>query len=89
MKCPVCVEQGLKSKLYGGGGSRTLMSWQPYHDEDGTYHNHDPNRGTYHYECSNGHALQMNVLDKCPGCDYGMRELKAVPQTQKNSPAAS
>lgn len=71
MKCIKCVEQGLKSKLYNLGSSITLMGWSPYFDEEGIYHNHNPNTRTTTYECSNGHYFNVAGHDKCPNCDYG------------------
>lgn len=55
MKCPECVEQGLKSRMYVGYSTRTLMSAHPFYDEDGNYHHGDPNKTTTNYSCSNGH----------------------------------
>jgi len=71
-KCPKCVEQGKRSKLYGGdGGTRTLMSFTVYHDEDGQYHSHDPNRLTSGYQCSEGHRFSVTYSSACPSCTYG------------------
>lgn len=73
MKCPICVEQGRKSRLYGGMGTRTAMGWTAFYDEDGAFHSHDPNWGAYGYQCSNGHSLTLQELRSCPSCDYGER----------------
>jgi hypothetical protein len=73
MKCEECVEAGEKSRVTGGGGSRTLMGHSPYYDEDGIYHNHDPNTMTSSYSCSNGHRWVTKGKGRCPadGCDHG------------------
>lgn len=55
MRCPECEREGKKSKVYVGMSTRTLMGWQPYYDEDGKFHNDDPNHTTTEYDCSNGH----------------------------------
>ena len=59
MKCPKCEEEGKRSKVYVGGSSSTLLGWTPYYDEDGNYHNNDPNRITTNYSCSEGHNFMI------------------------------
>ena len=71
MKCPVCIEKGLKSSVYPGFGSCTAMYCAPYYDEDGKYHNHDMNTSTYSYSCSQGHKWTVSSNEKCPSCDFG------------------
>jgi hypothetical protein len=72
MKCPKCVELGMKSCVYGGDvGESTLMYCAPYYDEDGKYHNHDMNSTTYRLHCSNGHRWVETVRGQCPSCDWG------------------
>ena len=61
MKCPVCVEKGLKSCVYEGGTQTTLMCGQSYYDEDGNYHYNDPNTLTTSYSCSNGHRWSVST----------------------------
>jgi len=55
--CPICERMSLKSQVYTGGTIGTLMGWMPYYDEDGNYHNEDPNKYTTHYSCSQGHGF--------------------------------
>jgi len=55
MKCPKCVEKGLKSCVYVGTTHTTLMYASPYYDEEGNYHYNDPNTRYTEYSCSNGH----------------------------------
>lgn len=71
MKCPQCVKEGKKSIVYPGSSSTTNMHWDPYYDEDGKYHSHDPNHHTKDYCCSKGHMWIKSGLDRCPNCDYG------------------
>ena len=71
MKCPDCVDLDQKSKVYPKGGSTTLMGWDPYYDEDGSYHSHDPNHHTQSFSCSYGHKWSVSGLKKCLNCDYG------------------
>lgn len=53
--CPVCQKKGLKSKVYYKYSTRTLMGWETYWDEEGNYHNEDPNYTTHYFRCSLGH----------------------------------
>ena len=55
MKCPQCVKEGKRSKVYPHGGSVTAMYCPPFYDEDGKYHNHDSNTRTQSFSCSEGH----------------------------------
>jgi hypothetical protein len=73
MKCSECVKNGLTSRVYDHGSTRTLMGWVPYYDEDGKPHNHDPNATTYGYRCSRGHHWVIKHKPPCgaPGCPYG------------------
>lgn len=73
MKCPECVEQGKKSRVYPGVGATTLMGWSSYYDEDGQFHKHDPNTTTTGYRCSEGHTWQRESVSPCPNCLYGRR----------------
>lgn len=68
MKCPFCVEQGLRSKIYPrGGGFVTLMGTRSFYDEDGNGHDHDPNWRTSSYRCSNLHNWSRSSRGGC--CD--------------------
>lgn len=60
MKCPICVKEGLKSRVYVGGTQATLMYATPYYDEDGNYHSNDPNTRYTDYSCSNGHKWTIS-----------------------------
>jgi len=71
MKCPYCVEEGKKSCVTEQGGSTTCMGWEAYYDEDGKYHNHNPNHHSGGYYCSNGHSWAESYLSRCGNCDYG------------------
>jgi hypothetical protein len=66
MKCPVCTEQQLKSNVYPGMSSTTLMWCAPYYDEDGIYHHHDMNRTRSEYSCTQGHAWSVTSHPICP-----------------------
>jgi hypothetical protein len=75
MLCPVCVEEGKKSILYGGdSGMSTCMAFSSYHDEDGKYHHHNPNSMSYTYNCSNGHEFVKWGSSKCGSCNFGSDE---------------
>lgn len=76
MKCPVCEQQGKKSTLRGGGSFTTCMCGETYWDEDGKYHNHDPNRISTGYHCSNGHEFSVSSRSPCQSCEYGHEKPK-------------
>lgn len=61
MQCPECQKEGKKSKVYQGMSTTTLLGWIPYWDEEGKYHNDNPNTTTTEYSCSNGHRW-TNVI---------------------------
>lgn len=70
-KCPICLDQGWKSRVHGGdGGYRTLMAFSSFWDEAGVRHSHDPNWLTSQYQCSNGHAFAVKSRQPCPAGDY-------------------
>jgi hypothetical protein len=71
MKCPICVSVGQTSKFYwDSGGYGTSMCGDSYYDEDGKYHNHDPNVEKRSCRCSRGHEFLVAVRHKC-WCGHG------------------
>lgn len=58
MKCPVCQTEGLRSFVYPGMSSGTLMNIHLYYDEDGNEVVEDPNTYTTQYKCSEGHSFR-------------------------------
>ena len=70
MICSECKEQGLKSKVYPGTSSATLMWCPPFYDEEGNFHNHDANTITSEYSCSNGHSWTESSHGTC-WCGWG------------------
>jgi hypothetical protein len=72
MRCPQCKEESKKSVVYPGLSTTTLMGWFPYYDEEGNYHNHDPNIHTTAYRCSNEHRWIIKEQLGCttPNCTY-------------------
>jgi len=71
MICEKCKEQGLKSTVRILPGTSTLMYSAPFYDENGVYHDHDPNHHSGGYRCSNGHQWRVSYQASCPNCDYG------------------
>lgn len=65
MKCPRCIEESQKSKVYVGISTSTLLHSPPFYDEEGRFHYHDPNTTTTHYSCSNDHDWQESACNKC------------------------
>jgi len=76
MKCLQCVEKGERSSISIGANTTTLMGHTPYYDEDGVFHNHNPNRSTVVYSCSKGHSWTVSSKMKCPAikCDWNKEE---------------
>ena len=70
MICPECKKEGLKSRVYVGPSTSTLMYCEPFYDEDGKLHIHDLNMRTTNYSCSNGHTWSENHSGKC-WCGWG------------------
>lgn len=76
MKCPTCIEDGQKSKVFDRGSRRTMLNNSTWYDEEGNVHHHDTNITTTGYECSNGHKFEISKRGiPCPSfpddCDYG------------------
>ena len=65
LKCPECVELGLRSTVTVGVGMTTLMNTHQFYDEDGKYHFHDPNHSSTSYTCSQGHEWSTSHVSKC------------------------
>ena len=54
-KCPECVRLGQRSILHIGATTTTLLATSRYYDEDGVYHENNPNTRGTEYWCSAGH----------------------------------
>lgn len=81
MICPKCKELGLKSTVTSYGSMSTLMGYPTYYDEDGNVHQHDSNRVTSDYRCSEGHRfISERKGSPCPSypknCDFSGGEEK-------------
>lgn len=71
MKCPECITEGKKSKIFPGMSTVTAMYCAPFYDEDGKYHHHDLNTTTTSYSCSEGHDWSDSHQGQCGSCDWG------------------
>lgn len=79
MKCPECEKQELRSKVFPGASTMTTLSNQPFYDEDGEYHDHDPNATIAYYSCSQGHHWAARQYHTCEcGWTWGEPEIKVV-----------
>lgn len=85
MKCPQCIAEGKKSTVSSDGSMSTLMGFMTWCDEDGNTHQHDRNKVTTGYKCSNGHVfVSVRNGSPCPSypnnCDFdgGMEEIKII-----------
>lgn len=80
-KCPFCIEEGKKSKLFPGSTMKTAMGGEPaYYDEEGKFHWHDPNQMKTFYSCSNGHRFYHIHYNECENCDYNKQKEKIEKQ---------
>jgi len=75
MICKQCQDQGTKSRVTPLGGTETLLGFNPYYDEEGRYHSHDPNTFTGRYKCSNDHEWIEQETTPCPApsCDWNKK----------------
>lgn len=64
-RCPECVKEGRRSRVWVGNSRATAAYSPPFYDEEGRYHHHDPNSYTTEYECSNGHRWTETIRHKC------------------------
>lgn len=67
--CPDCREGGLTSRVTVGPSTVTCMAGQQFYDEQGRFHDHDPNTMTTQYSCSNGHVWSSQQLMSCRVCE--------------------
>jgi hypothetical protein len=65
VKCPECVKQGLRSKVFAGETSSTFLHCPSFYDEEGELHTHDSNVYTCGYRCSNGHEWSEDIRMSC------------------------
>jgi hypothetical protein len=68
IKCPICSEEGEKSRLTAVGGRSTNLEWEKFFDEEGKYHQHDPNTVIHLFKCSNGHEIEVLSKTGCGAC---------------------
>ncbi len=68
--CPKCKDSGDRSEVYPGLQTSTLMGGTTWYDEDGEYHNHNPNRSAQAFRCSKGHDWYEYSYSNCPSCSY-------------------
>jgi len=84
VKCPICEDRG-GAKVYPLGCSATLIGYYPYHDEEGVYHDHNPNATTSLFCCDKGHSWQVKTYATCPGCGWRRSDDVIIVPTQKES----
>ena len=57
MKCPVCKENDIKSKVFIGEATSEVKKPKTYYDEDGKLKREHRGKTTVNYTCSNGHEF--------------------------------
>lgn len=67
--CPLCRKAELKSRVYALPRTSFCMAWEPYYDEEGRFHMHDPNISVEPYRCSLGHRFNVRCQG-CGSCDW-------------------
>jgi hypothetical protein len=74
--CEFCQAESQLSQVFPGGQTVTLMGYQPYYDESGNFHDHDPNWRTSYFRCSRGHEWTTCTRASCPTlwCDWNKDE---------------
>lgn len=65
MICETCQGEGRTSRVFPGIGFRTAVMGESYYDEQGVFHDHDPNESVSSYSCSNGHHWRVRRYSKC------------------------
>jgi len=64
--CQQCTEQGATpERIHDLGGVATLAFCSPFYDGNGRRHQHDTNRLTYDFRCSNGHQFSQMIPHTC------------------------
>jgi len=63
--CPTCYRSSVPSCVYVGARTSTLLSYVPFYDEDGKYHDHDPNMHNISFRCSRGHVWEEKIKYRC------------------------
>jgi len=58
MRCPECSKQGKSHVVFVGPTRITLMGYARFYDQDDKLHDHNPNRTTIDYSCSNNHTWE-------------------------------
>lgn len=67
--CPRCEEEKKEYVLRYCGTSSTLMSSDRF-AKNRVWHNHDPNKHTSEYRCSNGHTIVITYYRVCNICGF-------------------
>jgi hypothetical protein len=72
MICEKCKEQGKTSTIFITGSLQRPFPHQAHYNEEGVYHDHDPNKYPQGFECSNNHIWVTENPLPCPaeGCDF-------------------
>ncbi len=76
MKCQECSKQGMKSFVYPGTSTTTLIYCPLHYDEEGKLHNHDLNTTNSSFRCSRGHVWWEKIKKSC-WCGWPNRENEA------------
>lgn len=73
--CPKCGSK----KATEHGTSEWMMAWQPYVDEYGVRHEHNPNRRRTGYECRDcGQKYELRWYHRCSGCGWESKPPEVV-----------
>lgn len=83
LKCPVCIEMGLKSevRMRGKGAWRDAViapSDDLFWDENGVYHDHGTGARSSMYHCSQGHRFKIARYRTCSCGWRGGQDMTSV-----------
>lgn len=73
MKCPECVDSGLRSIIRRLKASVSDGDLDKFYDEDGDLHRHDKSHLLELWKCSNGHQWETKQFSRCD-CGWSARQ---------------
>lgn len=70
MNCPKCNT----SKVEFQSEVSWLIPWEPHYDENGSFHEHNPNKHFMDFKCEQGHVFEATYF---PTCACGWQNVNA------------
>lgn len=60
--CPKCESS---KAVFVSDTAAWGFPWEPYQDDSGVMHQHDPNKHFNEYKCENGHIFEEAFFPRC------------------------